>query len=133
MKINFLIGIFVTIIWIAATTIIFCNKISLDTVQIGEIGDFLAGIFSPIAFLWLILGYIQQGHELKQNTTAISQQKDEYVKSIKLSSYVALMQFESKEMDLLNSLGGYENGAKKARERSKDYRDKIESLLKELN
>jgi hypothetical protein len=30
----------------------------------NEFGDFLAGVFSPVAFLWLVLGFIQQGHEL---------------------------------------------------------------------
>jgi hypothetical protein len=33
--------------------------------------EFLAGAFSPLAFLWLILGYMQQGEELKQNTDAL--------------------------------------------------------------
>jgi hypothetical protein len=130
---NFLIGIFTTLGWLVLMTVIFFSKTSLGDVAFNEIGDFLSGIFSPIAFLWLILGYIQQGQELKQNTAAITQQKDEYIKSIKLSSYVALMQYESKEMDLLNNLGGgYEKGAKKARERSKEYRQEIENLLNEI-
>lgn len=38
-------------------------------------GDFLAGIFAPIAFFWLILGYIQQGKQLDQNTRALEQQE----------------------------------------------------------
>lgn len=38
-------------------------------------GDFLAGIFAPVAFLWLILGYIQQGKQLEQNTRALEQQE----------------------------------------------------------
>lgn len=32
---------------------------------LNEVGDFLAGVFAPIAFLYLYLGYIQQGKELK--------------------------------------------------------------------
>jgi len=45
--------------------------------ELNEWGDFLAGVFSPIAFLWLVLGYMQQGEELKQNTEALKLQKDE--------------------------------------------------------
>jgi hypothetical protein len=32
---------------------------------INEIGDFLAGVFGPLALLWVILGYLQQGEELR--------------------------------------------------------------------
>jgi len=35
----------------------------------------LAGIFSPVAFFWLIYGYIQQGRQLEQNTKALEQQE----------------------------------------------------------
>ena len=38
-------------------------------------GDALAGIFAPIAFLWLVLGYVQQGKQLEQNTKALQQQE----------------------------------------------------------
>lgn len=40
----------------------------------NELGDFLAGTFSPLAFLFLILGYLQNNKNLGQNTEAISQQ-----------------------------------------------------------
>lgn len=33
-------------------------------VKCCELGDFFAGVFAPVAFLWLILGYAQQGDEL---------------------------------------------------------------------
>ena len=42
---------------------------------LNELGDFLAGIVAPIAFLWLILGYVQQGKQLDQNTKALEQQE----------------------------------------------------------
>lgn len=32
----------------------------------NELGDFLAGTFAPLAFLFLYLGYIQQGRAIKQ-------------------------------------------------------------------
>ena len=32
---------------------------------LNEIGDYLAGAFSPLAFLWLVIGYLMQNRELK--------------------------------------------------------------------
>ena len=43
----------------------------------NELGDFLAGASAPLAFLWLVLGYFQQGEELRQNTQALTLQTEE--------------------------------------------------------
>lgn len=51
--------------------------ITLDDVKAlhaNELGDFLAGTFSPLAFLFLILGYLQNNKNLGQNTEALTQQ-----------------------------------------------------------
>lgn len=48
----------------------------------NEFGDFLAGAFSPVAFLWLVLGYLQQQRELQQNTEALKLQADELKNSV---------------------------------------------------
>lgn len=37
----------------------------LGTMRLNEIGDFLAGLFGPAAFLWLVLGFLQQSSELR--------------------------------------------------------------------
>lgn len=31
-------------------------------------GDFFSGFFAPLAFLWLVLGYLQQGEELRNSS-----------------------------------------------------------------
>ncbi|WP_052535404.1 hypothetical protein [Candidatus Phaeomarinobacter ectocarpi] len=33
--------------------------------ELNELGDFLAGLFAPLALLWLVLGFFQQGEELR--------------------------------------------------------------------
>lgn len=37
----------------------------LEGMTLNEIGDFLAGLFGPAAFLWLVLGFLQQAGALR--------------------------------------------------------------------
>lgn len=55
----------------------------------NELGDFLAGVFAPLAFLFLYLGYIQQGRELKQNTHALNLQAQELQNSVEQQRLLA--------------------------------------------
>ena len=48
----------------------------------NEWGDFLAGSFAPLAFLWLVLGYLQQGDELRLSTEALRLQAEELRNSV---------------------------------------------------
>lgn len=131
---RFLFGFFFTLIWFAAIAwFIYTNKVDLFGLSLNEYGDFLAGVVAPIAFLWLILGYMQQGKELKENTKALLEQKNEYSKSIKIAAYTALVEFENNEVKLLNGLGEqFKEGAKNARERASRHKVKIEKLLDEI-
>lgn len=52
-----------------------------ENLKLNEIGDFLAGAFGPLAILWLILGFFQQGIELRQNSQALLLQAEELRKS----------------------------------------------------
>ncbi|MDV4263329.1 hypothetical protein ACG9XY_12440 [Acinetobacter seifertii] len=49
---------------------------------LNEVGDFLAGVFAPLAFLFLYLGYSQQGKEMQQNTAALKLQAIELKNSV---------------------------------------------------
>lgn len=49
----------------------------------NEWGDFLAGTFSPLALLWLVAGYRQQGDELFLNTKALLMQQVEMKNQVK--------------------------------------------------
>ena len=48
----------------------------------NEWGDFLSGCFAPLAFLWLVLGYLQQGDELRLSTDALRLQAEELKNSV---------------------------------------------------
>lgn len=50
---------------------------TLFGMKLNEIGDFFAGILSPLALGWLILGFLLQKAELEQNTEALQLQADE--------------------------------------------------------
>lgn len=49
---------------------------------LNEVGDFLAGAFGPVAILWLVLGFFQQGVELRQGTEALKLQAAELKNSV---------------------------------------------------
>ena len=68
-------GFGITVIWLAVIGL-FCFYGNLESPKsLNELGDALAGIFAPVAFLWLVLGYVQQGKQLEQNTKALEQQE----------------------------------------------------------
>ncbi|MCL6234326.1 hypothetical protein M5F03_03950 [Acinetobacter sp. ANC 5579] len=73
---NLIIGISITVVWFLVIGL-FCvqNNFVFTNRELNSLGDFLAGIFAPVAFLWLILGYLQQGKQLDQNTKALEQQE----------------------------------------------------------
>jgi hypothetical protein len=70
----------------------------LVTLKLNEIGDLAAGVFGPIAFLWLILGYVQQGKELRVSSEALQMQAEE-MKAL-VSQQVAIV--ETQNLNLLN-------------------------------
>lgn len=59
---------------------------SLQTMGLNEVGDFLAGAFGPLAILWLVLGFFQQGVELRQGTAALKMQAEELRASVQQQS-----------------------------------------------
>jgi len=65
----------------------------------NEFGDFLAGAFSPLAFLWLILGYLQQQKELQQNTRALEIQAEELKNSVQQYKEMVRVANEQLEAD----------------------------------
>jgi hypothetical protein len=64
-KYGLLIGIVLSVGY--ATTAVFflwLNLKSEKALELNEVGDYLAGAFSPLAFLWLVIGYLMQSREL---------------------------------------------------------------------
>lgn len=55
----------------------------LRSLDLNELGDLLAGVFSPLAFLWLVVGYLLQGRELRASVRALQLQGEELRNSVK--------------------------------------------------
>ena len=64
----------------------------LPGMSLNNIGDFLAGAFAPLAFLWLVIGYFLQAIELKQNSESLMQQSEEMKNSVGASRMNVLNQ-----------------------------------------
>ncbi len=80
---SFALGVALTIVWVAGALALFlCSPTSAAPTKLNEWGDFFAGVSAPIAFLWLVLGYLQQGQELKLSTEALRLQADELRHSV---------------------------------------------------
>ncbi|MCT2559844.1 hypothetical protein N0B51_12740 [Tsuneonella sp. YG55] len=45
--------------------------------RLNELGDFLGGVASPLAFLWLVLGFFQQSREIRLSSRALHLQASE--------------------------------------------------------
>lgn len=77
------IGIVLTIGWIGFLAI-YCFVMSsvFATLPPNEFGDFLAGAFAPLAFAWLVLGFWQQGVELRHSAHALRMQAKELQESV---------------------------------------------------
>ncbi len=50
--------------------------------RLNELGDFLGGVSSPLAFLWLVLGFFQQSREIRLSSKALHLQANEMRRSV---------------------------------------------------
>ena len=72
------IGVLGTLVWVGLLVVLFGGRVGeIASLQPNQLGDFLAGVFGPIAILWLILGFFQQQAELRQNSRALDLQAEE--------------------------------------------------------
>ena len=56
----------------------------LRTGRLNELGDFLAGFFTPLAFGWLVYGYLQQSKELRLQREELSLTRNQLGKQTEL-------------------------------------------------
>ncbi len=73
---------------------------SLQMMPLNEVGDFLAGAFGPLAILWLVLGFFQQGIELRQGTEALLMQAKELKSSVEQQTELVEVSRRQLEADI---------------------------------
>ena len=56
-----------TVVWASGALILQANKWETlgKPLQLNQLGDYAAGAAAPIAFLWLVMGFWQQGREMR--------------------------------------------------------------------
>ncbi|MDA9095245.1 hypothetical protein N9J88_02445 [Porticoccaceae bacterium] len=96
-------GVVVTFVYIVLIIVLRLSSLSdLQVMPLNEFGDFLAGVFGPLMLFWLILGYIQQQKELRQNTKALQLQADELKRSVE--QYTQLVKVAGKQFEIDSEL-----------------------------
>ncbi|MDP9511358.1 hypothetical protein Q7O56_20175 [Pseudomonas protegens] len=84
------VGSVTTVVYLVGVAVlVYVKRETLPGLELNAIGDFLAGVFGPIAFLWLVLGYLQQGRELKLSSEALRMQADELRASVEQQAIMA--------------------------------------------
>lgn len=74
-RIPIFIGIAGSVLWIGLFAFyFFWKQTQLSTLAPNELGDFLAGTFAPLAFLWLVAGFFQQANELRNQIVELQRQ-----------------------------------------------------------
>ncbi|MEX5583625.1 hypothetical protein [Pseudomonas lurida] len=77
---------------------------TLQAMALNEVGDFLAGAFGPVAILWLVLGFFQQGMELRQGTEALLLQARELQSSVEQQKELVAVTKDQVSAELESSL-----------------------------
>ena len=92
------IGAAISIFWLCALAYLaFRDTGAFTKMAPNEWGDFFAGCFAPLAFLWLVLGYMQQGEELQLSTKALQLQAKELSNSVEQQR--ALVEVTRQQLD----------------------------------
>lgn len=89
----------------------------LISLPLNELGDFAAGAFGPLAVIWLVAGYFQQGEELQQNTKALNLQAEELANSVIQQSQLV----DIARKDALAANSRYEAERLRAKKRSRPF------------
>lgn len=96
---------------------------TLKTMELNAVGDFFAGVFGPLAILWLVLGFFQQGIELRQGTAALQLQARELNSSVEQQT--AMVHVSQKQLEAATAASLYEkNLSEKSCEPYTDFRFK---------
>jgi len=79
----FIRGLIVSAVYIASLSVYaLVVRKAMFAMKPDEFATFLSGVFAPLAFLWLVLGFRQQGDELQNSARALYLQGEELRNSV---------------------------------------------------
>ena len=73
-KIKFNLGCVLTIVWLVGIFCFYIFGLFERPTSFNELGDFLAGVFAPVALIWIVAGYNQQSKALKISMDSLNTQ-----------------------------------------------------------
>ena len=57
--------------------VVFLGRTEAVSLPLNAWGDFIAGTTAPLVLIWIVIGYLQQGEELRLNTEALRAQQEQ--------------------------------------------------------
>lgn len=61
---------------------LYLRGVDVGAMKPQDLGSFLGGVVGPLAFFWLVLGFFQQGIELRHSVQALNLQSEELKNSV---------------------------------------------------
>lgn len=84
-------GIILSLIYICSIAYLQQDKLlNILDLDLNSFGDFLAGSLGPLGLFWLVLGFFQQGSELRNSIKALDLQTDELKQSVDAQNKMAV-------------------------------------------
>ena len=78
-----LVGLLLSALYVSGVALyLFVQGQNPADLRLNELGDFLGGVSSPLAFLWLVLGFYQQSREIRMSNQALHLQAREMRRSV---------------------------------------------------
>ena len=100
----FKVGFWLTLTYVGAVAgFSLWDWIDVALMKPNEWGDFLAGVFGPLALLWVVLGFLQQGSELRNSRDALLLQAKELRQSVEAQKDLVSVARDQFEIDKENA------------------------------
>ncbi len=75
------------------------NNVDIGSMAPNAWGDFLAGIFGPLALFWVVMGFWQQGSELRNSRNALLLQAKELQQSVEAQRELVKVNISQVELE----------------------------------
>ena len=72
------IGLTITVVYVGVVLLaVYLGRKEAASLPLNAWGDFIAGTTAPLVLIWIVIGYLQQGEELRLNTEALRAQQEQ--------------------------------------------------------